>query len=79
MRAGNGVTVYASWNGATTVASWQLLTGTSANALHPVSTTPKTGFETTIPAPSAAFVEVRALSASGRVLATSKAMAPTAG
>ena len=78
VRAGNRVTVYASWNGATTVASWQLLTG-SANALHPVSTTPKTGFETTIPAPSAAFVEVRALSASGRVLATSKAMAPTAG
>jgi hypothetical protein len=69
-------TVYASWNGATTVASWQLLTGTSATQLTAVSTTPRAGFETTIPAPSAAFYEVRALSASGRVLGTSKAVAP---
>jgi hypothetical protein len=72
-------TVYASWNGATTVASWQLLTGTSATRLTAVSTTPRAGFETTIPAPSAAFYEVRALSASGRVLGTSRAVAFTSG
>jgi hypothetical protein len=72
-------TVYASWNGATTVASWQLLTGPSTAQLTAVSTTPRAGFETTIPAPAASFYEVRALSASGRVLGTSKAVAPTSG
>jgi len=71
--------VYASWNGATTVASWQLLTGASASQMTPVSTTPKGGFQTVIPAPAAAFYEVRALSPAGRVLGTSKAVAPTGG
>jgi hypothetical protein len=68
--------VYASWNGATTVASWQLLTGASASHMTAVSTTPRSGFETTIPAPAAAFVQVRALSASGKALGTSKPIAP---
>jgi hypothetical protein len=72
-------TVYASWNGASTVDSWQLLTGSSSTRLTVVSTTPRSGFETTIPAPSAAFFQVRALSASGRVLGASKVAAPTAG
>ena len=71
-------TAYASWNGATTVASWQLLTGPTAAQLSPASTTPRSGFETAIPATAAAFYAVRALSASGRVLGTSKAVAPTA-
>ena len=61
------------------MASWQLLTGTSATALHPVSTTSRAGFETVIAAPSAAFFQVRALSPSGRVLATSRAVTATAG
>ncbi len=77
LTSGATTTVYASWNGATTVASWQLLTGTSAAHLSAVSTTPHTGFETTIPAPAGAFFQVRALSASGRVLGTSKTVAPT--
>jgi hypothetical protein len=72
-------TVYASWNGATTVSSWQLLTGPGPTQLNAVSTTPRTGFETTIPAPRAPFVQVRALSAAGRVLATSAAVAPVGG
>jgi hypothetical protein len=72
------MTAYASWNGATTVASWQLLSGPAATQLTPVSTTPRSGFETMIPASSAAFYQVRALSASGRVLATSKVVAPGA-
>ena len=76
---GSTVAVYASWSGATAIISWQLLTGTSAADLKPVSTTPKSGFETTIPAPTAAFVQVRALSASGKVLGTSKTVQPTAG
>jgi hypothetical protein len=70
--SGTATAVYASWNGATTVTAWQLLTGSSASRMTPVSTTPKRGFETTIPAPAAAFVQVRALSASGKLLASSK-------
>ena len=46
--------------------------------MTPVSTTPRSGFETTIPSPPAAYVQVRALSASGKALASSKAIA-TAG
>jgi hypothetical protein len=78
-RTGGATAVYASWNGATTVASWQLLTGPSATQLTPVSTTPRSGFETTIPAPAAAFYEVRALSSAGHVLGTSKAVSATSG
>ena len=69
--------VYASWNGATTVASWQLLTGSSPAQLAAVSTTPNTGFETLIRAPAASFVQVRALSPSGKVLSVSKTVQPT--
>jgi Arylsulfotransferase (ASST) len=83
---GTATAVYASWNGATTVASWQLLTGSSAGHLTAVSTTPKSGFETVIPAPVAILkscptgvpcppikqlFQVRALSAAGRVLGSS--------
>jgi hypothetical protein len=73
--AGGTTAVYASWNGATDVASWQLLSGASAAHLSAVSTTPRSGFETTIPAPPAAFYAVRALNASGSVLGVSKALA----
>ena len=68
-------TLYASWNGATTTTSWELSGGSSQSHMTPLSTTPRTGFETAITAPAAeAFYEVRALSASGRVLGTSKAI-----
>ncbi len=76
-RAGGTTAVYASWNGATDVASWQLLSGASAAHLRAVSMTPKSGFETVIPAPPAAFYAVRAISASGGVLGTSSAVAPS--
>ena len=76
VRAGGATAVYASWNGATDVASWQLLAGPDAGHLTPTgATTPRSGFETTIPAPAAAYYEVRALSASGKVLGSSKAVA----
>jgi hypothetical protein len=80
-KTANGVTaVYASWNGATDVASWQLLAGSTAGHLTPTgATTPRSGFETTIPAPAAAFYQVRALSSSGKVLATSRAVAAASG
>jgi hypothetical protein len=74
-----GTTVFASWNGATTVDSWQLLAGSSPGHLKALSTTPRSGFETPIPAPGAAYYQVRALSASGRVLATSAAVKPVTG
>ena len=77
--AARTTTVYASWNGATTVASWQLLAGASASSLSVVGAVARSGFETTLTTPAAPFVEVRALSASGKVLATSKALAPAAG
>ena len=72
-------TIYATWNGATTAYFWQLLAGTSAATATVQSTTPKTSFETAIRAPVASFYEVRALSASGRVLATLEATRAEAG
>jgi Arylsulfotransferase (ASST) len=79
-RTSSGITaVYASWNGATDVSSWQLLTGASAAHMSVSSVTPKSGFQTTIPAPAAPLYEVRALSSSGSVLASSGAVAATPG
>lgn len=77
--SGSATAVYASWNGATTVSTWQLLTGSSASHMTAVSTTPRSGFETTIPSPAAAFLQVRALSASGKLLGTSKTVRPASG
>lgn len=75
--AGGAVTVQASWNGATNVASWQVLAGSSAESLAPVATAPRQGFETSIQLGAAGagarYVAVRALDASGQVLATSSA------
>jgi hypothetical protein len=70
---------YVSWNGATTVSSWQLSSGSSSSHLKPVATRARTGFETAIPAAAAKFFQVRALSAAGKVLATSKVVRPSAG
>ena len=76
--SGSGVTVYTSWNGATEVASWQILTGESPGSLTPATTVAKAGFETsatlTLPVSVGAiatYVETRALSSSGAVLASS--------
>jgi Arylsulfotransferase (ASST) len=71
----SSVSVYASWNGATDVARWQVLAGQSATSLRAVSSAPKQGFETRIDLTSSSSTfEVRALSQSGRVLATSAAL-----
>jgi Arylsulfotransferase (ASST) len=67
-----GSSVAASWNGATNVSSWRLLGGSSATTLAPVSSTAKTGFQTTLSVPaSSAYVAVQALDSSGGVLGTS--------
>jgi hypothetical protein len=77
-RRGSGVsmTVRASFNGATGVARWQLLAGDSPGTLQPVSTVPKTGFETAITAPRRAYVAMRALAADGTTLGTSPTVRP---
>ena len=68
------MTVYASWNGATNVARWQLLAGPTKTTLSAIKTVPSAGFETTITATTRQpYLAVRALNASGRVLATSPA------
>ena len=73
-RRGSGRSaVYASYNGATEVANWEILAGRSADALAPVATTPKTGFETGVVVDSAGpFFAVRAKDAAGNVLGGSR-------
>jgi hypothetical protein len=68
--------IYASWNGATTVSFWQVLSGSSAAHLKPVAKKPRSGFETAVAVAPAKFFQVRALSASGSVLAASKVVRP---
>ncbi|MGN6403171.1 arylsulfotransferase family protein [Sinomonas sp.] len=74
---GNGSTmqVYASWNGATAVASWRFLTGNDATALSEAVVVKRTGFETTAAVAAAPHVAAQALDSSGKVLATSVAIA----
>jgi hypothetical protein len=68
---------YVSWNGATMVSFWQVLSGSSATHMKPVSTKPRRGFETSIQVSRANFFQVRALSASGRVLGRSRVLRPS--
>jgi hypothetical protein len=71
---GRSSTVYASWNGATNVSAWRVLTGARSGALRPAGTFPSSGFETRMLVVRRAYVAVQALDASGRVLATSRAL-----
>jgi hypothetical protein len=64
------VTVAVSWNGDTRTESWQLLAGEQADALEPVGTVARTGFETEIPTSATAeYVAVQALDADGEPIA----------
>lgn len=73
--SGGDVTVYASWNGATGVATWEALAGPSVDALEPVGSAPREGFETAITMQSEGpYFAVRALDAAGDVLGTSEAV-----
>jgi hypothetical protein len=72
---GDNVTIHASWNGATEVRSWSVLTGPNADALEPVSSSQRTGFETTIRAEvPGSFVAVAALDDDGEELGRSAAV-----
>jgi hypothetical protein len=76
--SGGQMTVYASWNGATDVASWSVLAGPDLLHLSPLTTAPKHGFETAIHVTTnQPFLAVRALDASGGVLAASNPITPT--
>jgi hypothetical protein len=67
-----GHKVYVSWNGATEVRKWKLVADG-----QPEATRPKHGFETSLPLPDGAKrIAVRALSASGATLGTSKTITP---
>jgi Arylsulfotransferase (ASST) len=70
--AGATMAVSVSWNGATQVASWRVLAGSSSGALAAVATAARTGFQTTIAAPSAGpYVAVQALNSAGTVIGAS--------
>jgi hypothetical protein len=64
--------VRASWNGATDVASWRVLAGKSRSSLAQQATMPHSEFEDGVTLPRKyAYVQVQALAADGRVLASS--------
>ena len=65
------VEVFMSWNGATDVAQWQVLAGDDPEALAPIATVSRDGFETRATVVPVSHVAVQALDASGAVLATS--------
>jgi Arylsulfotransferase (ASST) len=76
-RRGDRLAVFASWNGATEVARWEVLAGPSADALQPVASARRDGFETALSAPGGqAFVAVRALDSAGNALGTSRVVQP---
>jgi hypothetical protein len=78
--SGGNITVYASWNGATHVARWRVLARASKTAFRAVGEAPRSGFETRIAVHSTGlYVEVQALAASGRLLATSNVVSSKGG
>jgi hypothetical protein len=71
-RASGRRALYVSWNGATEVVRWRLEAGPRPDALEPVLTKPKQGFETSLPVPAGGgFGVAVALDARGRVLGRS--------
>ena len=73
--ASGQIAVAASWNGATEVTHWQFHTGPSAAKIAAVTTVPRSGFETIVQLPSAAFVAVTAFGANDDALGSSPPVA----
>jgi hypothetical protein len=66
---GGSTAVYVSWNGATRVDQWVVLAGDTPDAMSPIGSRPRSGFETRIVVPGRpAMMAVRALNATGRTL-----------
>lgn len=73
------MTLYASWNGATEVAAWEALAGPGPDALEPVGSAPREGFETAVSfATDEPYVAARAKDRAGRPLGISEAVRPGA-
>ncbi|EJT96609.1 hypothetical protein DACRYDRAFT_112558 [Dacryopinax primogenitus] len=67
---------FASWNGATDVSTWALLGGNSTGSLQLMTSTSKSGFETTISAPTAVlFYAAAAIATNGTCLGTTEVWA----
>jgi hypothetical protein len=71
------VEVWASWNGATEVGSWRVLGGASSSDLAPLTNATSRGFETTLYAEYAPYVEVQALDRAGHVIGDSTVIRPS--
>jgi hypothetical protein len=71
--SGGGLAV--SWNGATEVAGWRLLTGATPGALRVQATVPRSGFQTSLPAPAGSYAVAQALDAAGQVIGSSRPLA----
>ncbi|MGH2978344.1 MAG: arylsulfotransferase family protein [Solirubrobacterales bacterium] len=77
-RRAGGLTVYASWNGATNVTGWQVLGGARPDALRPVVSGARNGFETAIRVRSdERYVAVQAKDSSGEVIGVSRTVTPS--
>jgi hypothetical protein len=71
-RAGTHTFAYVSWNGDTRVTHWAALAGTDADHLAPLSSVPRTGFETVIRVPpSFTHLQVKGVDATNNVITTS--------
>ncbi len=78
VRAGShgGLTAYASWNGSTAVTDWRLLGGVSRQALLPIATVARAGFETAIASRATPrYLAAQALGPEGQVLGASVTIA----
>lgn len=74
-RAAGRRLLYASWNGATEAVAWRLDAGATRDALQPVLTKPKRGFETSLSVPKGRrFAAAVALDAQGGVLGRSQTL-----
>ena len=71
---GGRLTVYASWNGATEIARWRVDAGLRPDALSPVRTVSRQGFETAVSLERGGgrYVSVAALDRAGAPLGTSR-------
>jgi hypothetical protein len=71
-RDSGGAVAHVSWNGATEVARWRADMGSRRNALHPVATARRAGFETAVRLGARkGYVALTALDAAGTLLGTS--------
>jgi len=74
-RGAGQLSLYASWNGATEVATWEVLGGARPDALAPLGTLARTGFETAMRVRTQTpWIAARAKDAAGAVLGTSRAI-----